>query len=406
MDQRSQSTLRPALRPLEVHRVARGVVITDPLGLLTGQVFVPEGLLPIVGRFDGRRTVADIERELAALEGDLPEGLVADVVRQLDENLLLDGELFRNTLASTMREFLDADARPAAHAGTAGYPADPAACAAALEAILGERPDAAAPAPAGLIAPHIDLARGHAGYGAAYRALAAREPADLFVVLGTGHQGPSAPITGLLQDWVTPLGRLATDRDFVERVHQRLGQPAELDLFLHRGEHSIEFQALFLTHLFGTRDAGIAGFLCGALPSGVGDPDREGYVAAIVEAFADAAKASGKRVCFVAGADLAHVGPEFGDPKPIDDARLAQLARDDRARLAALEAGRPGAFHRAVIGPGNPDRVCSATAIYLAARLAGGPAELLHYGQARAEDGSQAVTFCAAMFGADRLSED
>ncbi|MBZ0153125.1 MAG: hypothetical protein K8J09_16500, partial [Planctomycetes bacterium] len=49
-------------------------------------------------------------------------------------------------------------------------------------------------------------------------------------------------------------------------------------------------------------------------------------------------------------------------------------------------------------GGGNPDRVCSAPAITLCAALAGGPAELLHYGQARAADDSQTVSFCALAF--------
>jgi AmmeMemoRadiSam system protein B len=397
VDERSQPVIGPLLRPLEVHRARNGVVVTDPLQLIAGQVFIPEGLLPIVGRLDGTRTIEDIESELTADGEELPVGTVADIVRQLDESLLLDGELFRNTLASTMEQFLRARTRPPAHAGSAGYPTDSVACAAALDAILGERPGPATqPHPRGLIAPHIDLDRGRAGYRAAYRLLAARHPADLYVVFGTGHQGPSAPVTGLLHDWETPVGTLRTDRRFVEQVHARLGEPAALDVFLHRMEHSVEFQALFLAHLLRDRDVEIAAFLCGALPSADGDPDGENYVTAILEAFEAAARSSGKRVCYLAGADLAHVGPAFGDPAPIDDDELGRVERDDRARLHELESGRPGSFHRAVEARGNPDRVCSATAIYLTARLAGGPARLLQYGQAPAADGSQLVTWCAA----------
>lgn len=396
-------TERPRVRPLEVHPVTtgpqRGVVLVDPMGLVPGQVFVPEHLLPVAGLFDGTRTIPEIEAILAAAGAPPPEGFVADLARRFDESLLLEGELFRNTLLATARDFAGREARPARHAGSHGLPADPDECAHHLESLLPSADDVrhpTGPAPRALIAPHIDLGRGVPGYVAAYRALRERDVPDLFVVLGTGHAGPSAPVTGLGLHWETPRGSLRTDREFVGAVHERIGPPDPLDVFLHREEHSIEFQMVWLAHLFGARDIRVAGFLCGDLPSGPAGPDGEDYVQRIVDAFREAA--AGKRVCFVAGADLAHVGPFFGDPEPVDGGRLARLAEADHARLRHLEAGRPGAFHAAVLDRDNPDRVCSATALYLTARIAGTPARLLHYGQASAEDGSQCVTFCSAAF--------
>ncbi|MEZ6035831.1 MAG: AmmeMemoRadiSam system protein B [Planctomycetota bacterium] len=244
------------------------------------------------------------------------------------------------------------------------------------------------------------------GYGAAYRALLGREPADLYVIFGTGHAGPTAPVTGLPLDWETPLGIVTTDRGFVDAVHQKLGAPSPLDLLIHRDEHSLEFQVLWLQHLhqrhFGERPFRVACFLCGALPSADGDPLREPWLQELLSTFRDAAAATRGRVCFVAGADLAHLGPFFGDPEPIDDQRLTRLDADERARLAHLERGAPGPFHAAVDGCGNPDRVCSGPAITLCAALAGGAGELLHYGQARAADDSQVVSFCAMAFAGEQ----
>src|SRR5207244_13433548 len=37
--------------------------------------------------------------------------------------------------------------------------------------------------------------------------------------------------------------------------------------------------------------------------------------------------ASGRRVALIAGADLAHVGPRFGDPEPVSPAEPGQLGR-------------------------------------------------------------------------------
>jgi AmmeMemoRadiSam system protein B len=247
------------------------------------------------------------------------------------------------------------------------------------------------------VAPHIDLARGEDGYAAAYRWLAARAPADLYVVFGTGHAGPAAPLlTGLAMDWETPLGVVRTDRDVVAAVHATLGPADPRDTLLHRDEHSLEFQMLMLRHVLGERPFAVAGFLCGQLPSSDGDPGGEEYVSALIGAFRSAV--AGRRVCFVAGADLAHVGPFFGDPDAVDAATLARIGADDRARLDHVVAGVPGGFHRAVEGDGNPDRICGTAPIFLVGLLAGGTAELLHYGQARADDGSQVVTFASLGF--------
>lgn len=395
--------VRPALRRLDVHRVTHegrtGVALADPLGLVEEQAFLPEGLLPIVARMDGTRTVAEIETELRNTGVPLPEGFVADLVRQLDEHLLLASERFQSAMRRAMDEFLAAPARPASHAGSAGYPADPDVLRRELERMVPRPPgEPTAPAPAGLVAPHIDLQRGREGYARAYGHLAACEPADLYVIFGTGHQGPAAPVTGLMLDWQTPLGIVRTDRDVVAAVHRRIGEASPEDTFLHAHEHSIEFQVLMLTHVLAGREFAVAGFLTGALPSTGGDPLQEPWLRRILEAFGEAT--AGRRVCYVAGADLAHVGPFFGDEQPVSDATLARLERADRDRLAALEAGEPGAFHAAVERDGNPDRICGGSPMLLAAALAGGRARLLHYGQAVAPDRSQVVTFCSMVLGA------
>jgi len=395
----------PAFRPLEVQRVQQGrqngVLLLDRLGIAE-PTFVPEELLPIVGRFDGAKSVTAVCAELADAHGEsVPETFVHDLVRQLDERLVLRSPRFEQALGSQVRAFLAAGTRPCRHAGSAGYARDPERLRAELARMV---PKAAAARPAlrGLVAPHIDLQRGHAGYAAAYGRLLQSAPADLYVVFGTGHAGPSAPVTGLPLDWETPLGVARTDRAFVAAVHDALGNATDHDLFLHRDEHSLEFQVLLLQHLAEQRGSPpfeVACFLCGSLPSATGDPSAAPHVQRLVGAFRTAATRSGKQVCFLAGADLAHLGPFFGDPTPVDHQLRLRLDADERARLSQLERGAAGAFHAAVMQHDNPDRVCSATSMYLVGELAGGTAELLHYGQAVAADGSQVVSFCGLGYG-------
>lgn len=390
---------RPMLRHLDTHEVEQdgqpGIVLTDPVGLARGQIFIPEPLLPIVARLDGTRTAAAIQDELERELGDaVPADFVAGLVRDLDEALVLHSPRFQDELDRQVAEFEAAPRRPASHAGSAGYPTDPEACHRALDDILGPIPSRSQVV-RGLVAPHIDLARGRDGYRAAYAALAASQPADLYVVFGTGHQGPKNTITGLPIDWETPLGSLRTDRAFVATVHEIWGPSEPLDLFLHRGEHSIEFQMLFLAHVLRDHEFEVAGFLTGSMPRESGERDR------LLDALRSTAEASGKRVCWIAGADLAHLGPFFGDPAPTDPTLLERLERDERGHLAHLERGAAFEFFDSVHRDGNRDRICGSTPITLAAALADSRGELLHYGQANHADGSQVVSFCSMRFCGD-----
>lgn len=395
----------PALRPLACERARwqgqDGIVLRDPLELAE-PCFLPRPVLAILQRLDGEHSAAQIAtRASRDLRQQVAIAEVEDLVRELDERLLLASERYERARDEAVHRWLDGGVREAAHAGSAGYPTDGAALRAALRAMLGPFAPNGQPPPRGLVAPHIDLHRGCVGYAAAYGALAAFEPADLYVVFGTGHQGPTAPVTGLPLDWRTPLGTCPTDRAFVARVHAAIGASPKEDLLLHRREHALEFQVLwlqFVHELRGLPPPRIAGFLTGALPSADGDPLCEPFCERLLAAFRAAEAEVRGRVVHVAGADLAHVGPFFDDATPVDDARTTELERADLARLAPLWRGEPGAFHRAVDGCGNPDRVCSAPAIALTAALATGPGELLHYGQALAEDRSQVVTFAAATF--------
>ncbi len=405
-DANEPSAARPTVRALDVQRIdsgeRRGIVLADRLGI-SEPAFVAAELLPIVGRCDGSRTLAEIRREASRQLGqDVPLTFVADLVRQLDERHLLLSPRFTAAVRAAAATFLAAPARPARHAGSVGYPNDPAALRRTLTDLVGEPGPRSDRTPLrGLVAPHIDLSRGAAGYGAAYARLFAAPAADLYVVFGTGHAGPSSPVTGLPLDWSTPLGVAPSARDLIAAVHETIGAPDPADLLMHRDEHSLEFQVLFLQHLHqlrGDPPPRIAGFLCGALPSRAGDPLGEPWCQDLLATFRSAEVAASARVCYLAGADLAHIGPLFGDADAVDESRLTQLAAADRSHLACLERGEPGSFHRAITATGNPDRICSAPAMTLCSELAGGRGELLHYGQARADDGSQAVSFGAMAF--------
>ncbi len=102
----------------------------------------------------------------------------------------------------------------------------------------------------------------------------------------------------------------------------------------------------------------------------------------------------GRRVCFVAGADLAHVGPRYGDRRPATAAEAAAVEADDRRTLAFLEAGDPEGFHRDAVRDDARRRLCGTAPIYAAMRASGRGARVLHY--ERWTDGRDSVSFAAA----------
>ena len=142
---------------------------------------------------------------------------------------------------------------------------------------------------------------------------------------------------------------------------------------------------MFVKHLVGERRARIVPILCG-----IGESQRTGRCPeddARAEPFLAAVRAvverHANRTVVIAGADLAHVGPRFGDAAPYDPQQRKKLERTDRAslELAAAQAHRDFFFH--VQGDLESRRVCGLGPIYalLRALPEGCYGRLEHYEQ-------------------------
>jgi MEMO1 family protein len=279
--------------------------------------------------------------------------------------------------------------RPPSCAGSV-YPAEPAALRRALDAWLALPSPAARPGAKAtrlLVAPHIDYLRGARGWAAAYRALAT--DADLFVVLGTAHATPPRLYALTRKDHATPLGVVPTDRAALDAIVHEVGAREVLsDEAAHDGEHSIELQLVALRHVL-RRPFTALPVLCSAI-SHLADPApfTARFLAALGRALA------GRRVCLIASADLAHVGPAYGDPRPPTAAEAARLEGRDHETLALVAAGDAARFHRDALRDDARRRLCGLAPIYAALRVSGTGARLLHY--ERWTDGVDSVSFAAA----------
>jgi AmmeMemoRadiSam system protein B len=183
----------------------------------------------------------------------------------------------------------------------------------------------------------------------------------------------------------------------------RLGDRYFDDEFAHRGEHSIEFQVIFLQHRFGP-DVTVVPILCGSLDWFVSKGRVPSETHEVQEFFSALREQvlDGVPTCVIAAADLSHVGPRFGDARPCSKAFLDLVRRHDLDSLSSAEAGDPEEFYRSIAVSGNRLRVCGLFPIYTLLSLYNGlRGKLLHYEQAIDEGNSQCVTFASVAFPGD-----
>ena len=214
----------------------------------------------------------------------------------------------------------------------------------------------------GLVAPHIDFTRGGAGYAWAYRALAEARDADCFIVLGTSHQGLDGHhFAATRKAFETPFGPLEVDHEILDAIVRRSPEDLFAAELAHRGEHSIEFQAVWLEYLRHRTGGGarrivplLTSFVHECLARGE-SPAAQADVGAVLDAVSDAMATIPRRYCIVAGADLAHVGPRFGDGWRAGRTQLARVQSEDRALLAPVSAGDAEGFFQEALRQGRPE---------------------------------------------------
>ncbi|MGE5215720.1 MAG: AmmeMemoRadiSam system protein B [Chloroflexota bacterium] len=412
---------KPKLRPVEAFPVEQDgktlVYLKDPLNFAAPLGLSPVGYF-ILSHFDGRHSYVDIQEAYARQFGSLlTSGDLDSFVAMLDERYYLQSERFRNYSAGVISEFRRLPARAPAHAGGV-YQADGAELARQLDGyfaapggpgLVAMRENGSTPR--AIVAPHIDFHRGGPAYAWAYKLLAEAEGADLYILLGTSHCGGQTPYILTLKDFETPLGLVQTDRAFVNRLQQACEEDCFADEYLHRGEHSLEFQVVFLKYVAQKRAALtgqaekpfkivpiLVSSFHAAILSGTA-PEKDSIVGKFLAALRGLAGQENRRVCFVAGVDLAHVGRQFGDREPITEEFLQWVESEDRElvdRLAQLDA--PGFFQN-VAKDQDKRRICGFSPLYsLIHLLDGARGNHLKYSQAFTPETGSAVTFTSLVF--------
>ena len=394
---------RPKLRPrLAAERAGGTVHLFDPYRV-GSPVQLSLLALEIVKRLDGTRTVRDVQAELTGLTGGLivPLDTLEGLVTALDSALLLDSPGFAARVGGPVR-------KPTC---IGAYDSDPARLREQVRGLFTAPggpglPSAAGPSPHGrlraVLAPHMDYARGNVTYGWAFKELAERTDARLFVVVATSHYSPHR-FTLTRHHFETPLGLCETDQRFVDRLEAEYGPRLFDDPLAHLPEHSVELEVVILQHVFADRGPiRIVPLLVGSFGDCVDewrDPGTADDVTRMTAALRAAEAAAGEPVCYVISGDLAHIGPKFGDRRRAEGPWLAESEAQDRAILAAVEKADPAGYFGVIAAEQDARRICGLPPTYLTLAAARpGTGRVLHYQQFVHPKGHESVSFAAAAF--------
>lgn len=163
----------------------------------------------------------------------------------------------------------------------------------------------------GVTCPHAGYP--FSGYGMAYsyKAIAESKLPELFVILGTNHNG-TGETSAMIDDWKTPLGIVKTDKDFIKKLG------ISTDSFSHENEHSIEVQLPFLQYI--NKDIKVAGI-------SISDYDKE---------LAEKIAKTNKNICIIASGDFTHYGSSYGYV-PFEDNIKENLYKLDKGAIKFIE---------------------------------------------------------------------
>ncbi len=399
MDQLPPHHDRPHIRPflpIGVQNDEKKVLVAlrDPSNLRGdgNAPVVPPEILPLIGMLQGEKSLEEITEATGA-----PREFLVQLVTALDEAGLLWGPNADRLEKAALERIRVAKAFPMGAAAAAGE--KPEEANAAIRALIDGAEDPELEGELlGIVAPHLDYARGGAVYASAYRACIKDTKIDRVVILGTNHFGLGDGIVMSTHGFSSPWGIFEPDAGVLGRLGGSLGDRLFKDELDHVAEHSISIHLPWIHTVFG-RVPVVAALVPSPLRPMISDDGARVSFDEFVPALTDALKGDSGRTFFIASADLSHVGPSFGDSTPVGTEIRQQVERYDRALLATYLEGNMDSFLRKVGGDQNSQRWCSIGNMTAAKLITGALPELVQYGQTPADldPNGQALVSSAAM---------
>jgi MEMO1 family protein len=386
------------------HENQRMILISDRLGLSDNPLVISPLAANLLAKMDGENSLRDLQAHFMRTTGQMlyMEDL-QEFVHKLDESCFLDNDRFRELIQSRVSAFLEDPVRPMQFAGKA-YPADAQELRGRLDSFFSTGsggpglPFQTSPSRRllGLVAPHIDLNAGGTCFAHAYKALSEAVSPDTWVILGTGHEPIEHHFALTVKDFETPLGLVPCDRELAHELERLAPRDLRASEYNHLREHSVEFQAVFLSHL--QPHARIVPLLC-SFSLEDAETDRE-YIDHIAGLMRDLARSGERSVGFMASVDLAHIGPRYGDRFRPSNFTIQEHLEADGHLLDLLARSDSEGFMQKLLSEQNRRRICGMGPLYVLAKILEGQVngELLQHTRATVDDQGSFVTFASMAF--------
>ncbi len=393
--------LRPHLAAEPENHERSSFLVWDQLRLSDRVVKVTAIELRWMQLFNGEHSLLDIHGKVGQQGGPvLPLEVLQRLVHRLEAALFLDGPRYRQRIESPIRPPCCVHQYEAHPGGLRGVledlftrPGGPG-----LPGVA--RPDGRLRA---VLIPHMDYGRGGSTYAWAFKEIAERSEAGLFVIIGTSHYSPHR-FTLTRKHFETPLGIAQTDQGYIDRLVKHYG-PGLFDdeLRAHIPEHSIELEVALLQYCFeDRRPIRIVPLVVGSFHDCIlagEEPAQADDIGRMIRALRAVEKEVGEPICYLISGDLAHLGPKFGDPRPVSAGVLAYSKQQDQAILAQTERADPAGYFRVIATEGDQRRICGLPPTYTvleALRPARG--KVLAYDQYVDPRGRESVSFASVSF--------
>jgi AmmeMemoRadiSam system protein B len=345
-----------------------GLLIRDAYRYSDATLIIPAELVECLHCFDGETTDLELRAELVRITGDLQVGeLEKNIIDTLADSGFLEDETYARLREERHLQFATEPRREPAHVGTA-YPEEPGALLETMGRWMNGASAGTSDGLIGIAAPHVSPEGGWRSYQAAYAALSAGYKDRTFVILGTSHYGEPERFGLTRKPFVTPFGESPVNLRLVDSLVKNAADAILMEDYCHSIEHSIEFQVLFLQHLYGP-DIRVLPILCGSFAQSIyrgGAPEADEKVRRFLGALGDLAAKEGDRLFWVLGIDMAHMGRRYGDSFAAiaDRGEMSEIAERDRRRIDRINAGDAKGFWDLVQARQDDLKWCGSSPLY------------------------------------------
>jgi AmmeMemoRadiSam system protein B len=344
---------RPHLRPLQPIPIKREeqpvIMLRDPLMLSDEAMAVPPPAMQALQMCDGTNSIDQIAGAVKQ-----SRELIEQLVDQMDARGLLWGPTFKQLESDKKASLTEHGAFPVRGTGPLGTDTD--AIAKQFDHWLEQTEDPEIEfEPSIIFTPQLEYPHTWPIFAGCWHAMRAHEKPDRIVVFSNNAFGIGDGVCMTRLGFETPLGRMDPDTAAIDAMARSCGECVFADELDHMANLGIEMALPWVQHCWGNTP--IVGVLIpDPLQEQIEDDGERMNRGDFTTALRECLDTLGGRTLCIGSGDLSHVGPQFGEPRPIDDQRRFDVEQNDRDLLGHVVGGDSEAFLSAIAWTMNPTR--------------------------------------------------